>query len=103
MSAGLFHVIVGVAWFTLIETMAVAVVKSVVSVGVKVTCNAWLAPKLSTVPAAGLYAVVPATKPVAFNCIALKAVPYVMSSGVAHVMVDVAWFTLIDTVPVAVV
>ena len=45
------------------------------------------------VPAAGLL--------VALSCVAESAVPYVIALGVAHVIVDVALFTVRETVPVA--
>jgi hypothetical protein len=45
-------VIAGVAWFTVSVTVAIAVVKSVVSVGVNVTFNVW-GPAPSTIPDAG--------------------------------------------------
>ena len=54
MVAGFDHVIVGVAFSTLIATVAVAVVKVTVSVGVNSTDSVWLAPAFSTVPAAGV-------------------------------------------------
>ena len=71
--------IVGVAGFTTKVTFAVAVAKSVVSFGVKVTEIVWLPPDSST-PAAGEYVNVPATgeppeEAVASSCVALKSVP----------------------------
>jgi hypothetical protein len=46
---------------------------------------------VSTVPAAGLYAKVPATLAVAFNCVALKTVPATTDAGVAQVIVGVVF------------
>jgi len=53
-AAGALHVIVGVAFPTVIATLAVAVAKLTTSVGVKVTDNVCAAPAFRTVPAAGV-------------------------------------------------
>ena len=73
--AGAAHVIVGVAFSTVIATVAVAVVKAVGSVGVNVVDSVWLAPADSTVPAGGVYANVPGADEVAFSCVPSSAVP----------------------------
>src|SRR5215813_4201484 len=78
MSAGVAHVRTGVALSTLMLTVFVAVVKFAASVGVNVTDSVCPAP-------------------------AFSAVPNVMSAGVAHVMMGVAFRTLMLTVFVAVV
>jgi len=62
-----------------------------VSVGVNVTLNICVPAVLITVPAAGLYANVPATFAVAFNCAELKAVPAITAAGVAHVITGVCF------------
>ena len=54
MFAGLDQLIVGVACKTLIVATAVAVVLSVISVGVNVTLSVWPLPAFSTVPEAGV-------------------------------------------------
>ena len=54
MSAGFAHVMTGVAFSTLIETVFVAMVKFAVSVGVKVTDSVCAAPAFSTVPETGV-------------------------------------------------
>jgi hypothetical protein len=43
---------------------------------------------------------VPATDAVAFNCVLLSAVPYVMAAGGGQAMVDATWPTVMDTVAV---
>ena len=74
------------------------------SLGVKVTLNVCAAPAFNTVPLAGMYANVPARElpltpvAVAFNGVALNAVPYVMSAGFGHASVGVALFTVTLTV-----
>src|ERR1700681_3370951 len=71
------------------ETVAVADVYVAVSVGVNVLDRVWL-PAASTVPDGGVYTNVPATPPaVAFNCVALSAVPLTIAAGFAQVMVGV--------------
>ena len=69
-----------------------------VSVGVKFTCKVCPAPAVNTVPAGGAYTIVPVTEAVAFNCVALSAVPYTMSAGLLHVITGVAFVTVIATV-----
>ena len=69
--------------------------------GVKVTESVWPAPPPSTVPPGGVYANVPATSAVAFNCVASSGVPALMSAGFGHVMSGVALSTVIATVAVA--
>ena len=54
-----------------------------------VTFNVW-GPTAKTVPAAGVYAKVPDTEAVAFNCVALNAVPYVIAAGGAQVITGAA-------------
>ena len=71
-----------------------------VSVGVNVAVKVWV-PALGVVPLAGLYAIVPATLPVALSCVAESTVPKVIVLGVAQVIVGVALFTVRETVPVA--
>jgi hypothetical protein len=46
---------------------------------------------------------VPGTGAVAFNCVELNATPYVIPDGVGHVIVGVAFATLIVTLAVDVV
>ena len=99
-SAG--HVIFGVALFTVNVLVAVAVVKSAVSVGVKVTESVTV-PALGIVPAAGVYWKVPGVDAVASNCVALKAVPAVIGASAGHVIFGVALFTVNVLVAVAVV
>ena len=70
------------------------------SVGVKVTERVCV-PEVSTVPNAGVYVKVPATVEVAFNCAALKAVPYETDAGAAQLIVGVTLLTVSETVPVA--
>src|SRR5690242_15270768 len=60
----------------------------------------WL-PALRTVPEAGVYTNVPGTDAVAFSCVLLKGVPYVIAEGVAHVIVGVACWTVTLNVEVA--
>src|SRR5262245_1207050 len=103
MSDGVVQVMTGVSFTTLMLTVLVAVAKFVASVGVNVTDSVWFAPAFRTVPAIGAYANVPGVPAVAFNCVALSAVPWVMSAGFAQVMAGVAFSTLIVTVLVAVV
>ena len=103
-AAGVGQLIVGVALFTVSVTLLVAVLKSVVSVGVNVTDSVWL-PAPGVVPAAGLYAKLPAVLAVASSCVALSVVPYVMAVGVGQVMVGVVFgaaFTVNPTLLVAV-
>src|SRR5262245_59145347 len=54
MSAGVAHVITGVAFTTLIVTVLVAVVKFAASVGVNVTDSVCAAPAFKTVPETGV-------------------------------------------------
>ena len=61
------------------------------SVGVKVTLSV-LRPRRSTSPPR-VYRQRSRHNAVAFNCVALNAVPYVIAAGVAHVIVGVALFT----------
>ena len=75
MFAGFDQVIVGVAFSTLILTVAVAAVEFTVSVGVKVTDSVCAEPAFNTVPAAGVYTNVPATLALAFSCVPLSAMP----------------------------
>ena len=70
--------------------------------GVKVTLNVSV-PTDGVVPAVGPYRNVPGTEAVAFNCVALKAVPNVMAAGVAQVMTGAAAATTRETVLVAMV
>src|ERR671923_79857 len=100
MSAGVAHVIVGVPFSTVRLTVAVAPVKFTASIGVKVT-DSNCRPALSTVPAAGVYVNVPGTLLVAFSCVPLNGVPYVISAGVGQVMVAVALTMFSITVAVA--
>src|SRR5690349_14093599 len=88
MFAGAVHVITGVAFVTVIDTLLVAVVYATASVGVNVTDSVWV-PAPSTVPAAGEYAKVPGTLAVAFNCDAPSFVPYTIAEGAGHVIVGV--------------
>ena len=80
MGAGVGQLTVGVAGVTTRLTLPVAVLKLVVSVGVKVTVSVCV-PAVSSVPAGGVYTNVPGTvvaKPVetvAFNCVAESFVP----------------------------
>ena len=46
---------------------------------------------------------VPATVELASSCVALSAVPYVIAEGAVQLMAGVAWFTVSETVVVAVV
>src|SRR5215475_2283780 len=103
MSAGVVHVMTGVAFSTLMLTVFVAVVKFAPSVGVNVTDRVCAEPAFKTVPETGEYTRVPGVLAVAFSCVAPSAVPYVMSTGVAQVMTGVAFSTLMLTVLVAVV
>jgi len=73
------------------------------SVGVNVTDKDCAAPAGNTVPAAGVYAKVPGTLAVAFNCVALSGVPYVIAEGAFQVIVGVALTTVIVRLAVAVV
>src|ERR671924_583629 len=100
MSAGVGQVIAGVPFSTVRLTVAVAPVKFTASIGVKVT-DSGCDPASSTVPAAGAYANVPGTLLVALSCVALNAVPYVMSAGVDHVIAGVPFSTVRLTVAVA--
>ena len=54
-----------------------------------------------TVPSGGVYTNVPGTLAVAFNCVALSAVPATTAAGVFHVMEGVALVTVIVLEPVA--
>ena len=72
-----------------------------VSVGVNVAVNVCV-PALGVVPLAGLYAIVPATLPLALSCVADRTVPNVIALGVAQVIVGVALPTPNATVSVAV-
>src|SRR5467141_1573134 len=103
MFAGAVQTIVGVAFPTVIATIAVAVVKLAASVGVNVADRTCAAPALRTVPAAGVYTNVPDTFAVAFNCVAPSGVPNVIAAGALHVIVGVAFPTAIATLAVAVV
>jgi hypothetical protein len=73
---------------TISDTLAVAVVKSLVSVGVNFTDRV-CEPAPRTVPAAGAYTKEPATLAVASSCVPLSAVPKLMAGGVAQVKVGV--------------
>ena len=66
--------------------------------GVNVAVKVWV-PALGVVPLAGLYAIAPATLPVALSCVAESAVPNVIALGVAQVIVGVALPTTNETVP----
>ena len=71
---GVAQVRVGVALFTTRETVPVAGLMFVVSVGVNLTLNVCV-PAFRVAPLAGLYANGPATLPVALSCVAESAVP----------------------------
>jgi hypothetical protein len=73
-----------------------------VSVGVNVTLSVCAPVALSTVPAAGVYANVPSTFAVAFNCAAPSVSPTAAAAGVAHVITGVSLVTVIVTFSVAV-
>ena len=47
-----------------------------------------------TAPTAGLYMKLPGTFAVAFNCVALSAVPVEMEAGAAQVISGAAWLTV---------
>jgi hypothetical protein len=68
-----------------------------VEVGVKEVESCCPAPTPSIVPLAGAYVEVPPTFTVEFNCVALSAVPELMSAGFAQVMSGVAFSTVIAT------
>lgn len=85
---GIAHVIEGVDLLTTRVTLVVAVVKSVVSVGVNVTDKVCV-PAPSTVPAAGVYTNVPGTFAVASSCAPLSAVPKVIAAGAVQVTTGV--------------
>lgn len=75
---------------TVSGTLAAAEVYSSGSDGVNVTesvCD----PAASTVPCAGEYANVPGTPVVAFNCAALRGVPYAIAADVGHRISGVFW------------
>ena len=59
----------------------------------KVTESVCAASAPSTLPAAGLYTKVPGTLAGAFNCVALRAVPYVIGAGFAQVIVGITGWT----------
>src|SRR6185436_11445082 len=103
MSAGVAQVMTGVAFRTSIATVFVAIVKFAASVGVKVTDSVCAAPAFRIVPASGLSTNVPGTLAVAFSCVALSAVPYVMSAGTVQLIVVLAFSTVIVVVFVTVV
>jgi hypothetical protein len=69
---------------------------------VKVTESDWL-PAFKTVPAAGVYANVPATAHVASNCVELRGVPYVIDAGGGQEQFTAPGLTVNDTLAVAVV
>jgi hypothetical protein len=94
MAAGIAQVIIGTPWLTISVTLAVAVVKSFVSVGVNVT-DSVCEPTPSTVPAAGVYTKVPATLAVASSWVALSGVPKLIAAGVAHVNTGVPFAIVI--------
>ena len=48
-------------------------------------------------PAAGLYKKMPGTEDVAFNSVPLKAMPKMISAGLAQVMMGVALLTFMET------
>ena len=94
----------GVALFTLIETFVPStLLKLAKSVGVKSTERVCPGPAFKSVPNAGLYTKVPGTEAVAFNSAALKALPKVMSAGLAQVIVGVTFARLppISTAPIS--
>jgi hypothetical protein len=62
-------------------------------VGVNVT-DSGRDPAPTTVPSTGEYANVPGTEAVAFNCVPLSAVPYVIAAGVVQVIIGVAGTTM---------
>ena len=95
-AAGVGQVITGVDLNTVIGTVAVATLYVTVSFGVKVTDNVWPVPAASSVPLAGEYTNVPATPTgaVAFNCVALSAVPTVIAAGVGQVITGVVIVTV---------
>ena len=84
----------------MIGTVAGALLKSTVSVGVNITDNVWV-PTDSTVPAEGVYVKVPAMGDVAFSWVPLKAVPELIEVGADHKIDGMTWFTVSDTVLVA--
>jgi len=88
MAAGIAQVITGNPLLTISVTLAVAVVKSLASVGVNVTDRV-CEPAPSTVPAAGAYTKEPATLAIASSCVPLSAVPKLIAAGVAQVKVGV--------------
>ena len=69
------------------------------AVGVNVVDRVCI-PTVNTVPATGLYANVPGTLAVAFNCVPPSNVPWTTDAGLAHVIVGVALVTSIVTVAV---
>jgi hypothetical protein len=90
---------------TTICTVAVIVVKSVVSVGVKSTLKVCV-PAASTVPDGGVYwndpgRETPPNDAVASSCVPLNAVPTVIAAGVGQVITGVAWVTVMVVLPVA--
>ena len=58
-------------------------------------------PAARTAPTAGLYMKLPGAFAVAFNCVALRAVPVAIAAGAAQVIVGVAWLTFSCTEAVA--
>src|SRR5678815_3707638 len=102
MSAGVAHVMVGVFYSSVAADECAAVEFGGRRIVVNVTDNVCAIPAPRMVPAAGQYANVPGTLAVAVNCVALRAVPVVMSAGFAHVMTGVALSTVSDTVAVVV-
>ena len=69
------------------------------SVGVNVTDNVCV-PAFRIVPAIGEYENVPGTGVLAFSCVEVSGVPYVMPEGAGHVIAGIALSTTIVTVVV---
>jgi hypothetical protein len=93
-----------VAVFTVNDTVFDATLYVVVSVGVNKTLSVCVPDVFRTVPATGVYANVPATFAVAFNCAAPSVVPTATAAGVAHVITGVCFddaFTVSVTFAVA--
>src|SRR5688500_13934449 len=86
----------GAAGATVIVTVPVAVVKFAASAGVKRTESGEL-PIGNTVPAAGVYAKVPAVFALALSWVAPSGRPTTMGAGVAHVTTGVAFCTWMVT------
>lgn len=88
MEAGVDHVTIGVALFTVKFTLPYPLGPTPKGDWVKVALSVTM-PAVGIVPAAGLYVNVPLagapdTVAVASNCVADSAVPYVIAVGVGH-------------------